>query len=305
MYNSLMIKYIDFSVQKINNIEQCARLFHGRGGAYAGFEHVVIEWLPPVALIVLYKEESHSWTMALARALQENLSSCVSVQVQYRCRPKAPIEVVLGDEISGLVVDECGLKFHIQLGRSQNIGLFLDMRNGRKWVRNAVAGKNVLNLFAYTCAFSVAAIAGDARQVVNLDLSKASLSRGRENHRLNGHDTSNVIFQGVDIFKSFSRIKKYAPYDLLICDPPDLQKGSVNAERDYKKILRRVPELMSSGGQLMLCLNSYRLDEVFLHSLVRDFCPGYYFIEVVKPPVVFVDAIAESGLKVLIFKDSQ
>jgi len=300
-----MIKYIDFSVQKFNNIEQCARLFHGRGGAYAGFEHVVIEWLPPVALIVLYKEESHAWVMSLAKTLQDNLSRCASVQVQYRCRPKAPIEVVLGDEINELVVDECGLKFHIQLGRSQNIGLFLDMRNGRQWVRNASAGKNVLNLFAYTCAFSVAAIDGGARQVVNLDLSKASLSRGRENHRLNGHDTSNVAFQGVDIFKSFSRIRKYAPYDLLICDPPDLQKGSVNAERDYKKILRRVPELMSPEGQLMLCLNSYRLDDVFLHSLVKAFCPGYCFIQAVKPPEVFVDAIAGSGLKVLVFKEGQ
>jgi len=300
-----MIQYIDFSVQKNNNIEQCARIFHGRGGGYAGFEHVVIEWLPPVALIVLYKEESYSWVMSLAKALQENLSSCVSVQAQYRCRSKAPIEVILGDEISGLVVDECGLKFHIQLGRSQNIGLFLDMRNGRQWVRGAVAGKNVLNLFAYTCAFSVAAIDGGARQVVNLDLSKASLSRGRENHRLNGHDTSNVIFQGVDIFKSFSRIRKYAPYDLLICDPPDFQKGSVNAERDYKKILRRVPELMSPGGQLMLCLNSFRLDEGFLHSLVDELSPGYCFVEEVKPPAVFVDAVAGSGLKVLVFKDCQ
>jgi len=300
-----MIKYIDFSVQKTNNIEQCARLFHGRGGAYAGFEHVVIEWLPPVALIVLYKEESHAWVMSLAKTLQDNLSTCASVQVQYRCRAKAPIEVVLGDEVNELVVDECGLKFHIQLGRSQNIGLFLDMRNGRQWVRNASAGKNVLNLFAYTCAFSVAAIDGGARQVVNLDLSKASLSRGRENHRINGHDTSNVVFQGVDIFKSFSRIRKYAPYELLICDPPDLQKGSVNAERDYKKILRRVPELMSPEGQLMLCLNSYRLDDVFLHSLVKAFCPGYCFIQAVKPPEVFVDAIAGSGLKVLVFKEGQ
>jgi len=300
-----MIQYIDFPVQKNNNVEQCARIFHGRGGGYAGFEHVVIEWLPPVALIVLYKEESYSWTMSLAKALQDNLSSCVSVQVQYRCRAKSPIEVVLGDEISGLVVDECGLKFHIQLRRSQNIGLFLDMRNGRQWVRGAVAGKNVLNLFAYTCAFSVAAIDGGARQVVNLDLSKASLSRGRENHRLNGHDTSNVIFQGVDIFKSFSRIRKYAPYDLLICDPPDFQKGSVNAERDYKKILRRVPELMSPGGQLMLCLNSFRLDEGFLHSLVDELSPGYCFVEEVKPPAVFVDAVAGSGLKVLVFKDCQ
>ncbi|MDH3354790.1 MAG: class I SAM-dependent methyltransferase [Chromatiales bacterium] len=297
-----MIEHIDFASQQVNRVEQCRRLFHGRGGAYEGLEHIVVDWLPPVVLITLYKEEPPSWVLSMAQTLQLSLTGCTSVQVQYRCRSKAPIEVVLGDEVSELVVDECGLKFHLQLGRSQNIGLFLDMRNGRQWVKETAAGKNVLNLFAYTCAFSVAAMAGSAKQVVNVDLSKASLSRGRDNHRLNRHDTSKVVFQGVDIFKSFSRIKKYAPYDLLICDPPDIQKGSVNAERDYKKILRRVPEWVGSGGQLMLCLNSHRLDEQFLHQMVAEYCPGFRFVEVIKPPEVFVDAVEGSGLKVLVFE---
>jgi len=302
VYNPAMIKHIDFTRQQFEGIEQCRRLFHGRGGAYEGQEHIVIDWLPPVALITLYKEESTAWVLSLAQALQKNLPECRSVQVQYRCRPRAPIEVALGEEINELIVDECGLEFHIQLGRSQNIGLFLDMRNGRQWVRQAVAGKNVLNLFAYTCSFSVAALAGGAWQVVNVDLSKASLSRGRENHRLNSQDTSKVVFQGGDIFKSFSRIRKQAPYDLLICDPPAFQKGSVDVERDYKKILRRVPELMIAGGQLMLCLNSHRLDEQFLHALVAEYCLGFSFVEVVKPPEVFVDAVEGSGLKVLVFE---
>ncbi len=297
-----MIDYFDFKSQLFGDVEQCRRIFHGRGSAYEGFEHVVVDWLPPAALIRLYKEESAAWLGSMAQVLERNLPGCRSVQVQYRCRPKAPIEIVSGEELSELVVDECGLKFHLQLGRSQNIGLFLDMRNARHWVRESATGKNVLNLFAYTCAFSVAAMAGGAKQLVNVDLSKASLSRGRENHRLNSQDTSKVIFQGVDIFKSFSRIKKHAPYDLLICDPPDLQKGSVNAERDYKKILRRVPEWMNPAGQLLLCLNSHRLGEEFLYGLVNEYCPGFRFVEMIKPPEVFVDAVEGSGLKVLVFK---
>ncbi|MCF6325605.1 MAG: class I SAM-dependent methyltransferase [Gammaproteobacteria bacterium] len=297
-----MIDYFDFKNQLFGDVEQCRRIFHGRGSAYEGLEHVVVDWLPPAALIRLYKEESAAWLLSMAQILERNLPGCTSVQVQYRCRARAPIEIVSGEELSELVVDECGLKFHLQLGRSQNIGLFLDMRNARHWVKETATGKNVLNLFAYTCAFSVAAMAGGAKQVVNVDLSKASLSRGRENHRLNSQDTSKVIFQGVDIFKSFSRIKKHAPYDLLICDPPNLQKGSVNAERDYKKILRRVSEWMSPGGQLMLCLNSHRLDEAFLHEMVAEYCPGFRFVEVIKPPEVFVDAVEESGLKVLVFE---
>ncbi len=302
MIEVIAIEHIDFSSQQYESSEQCRRLFHGRGGAYAGLEHVVIDWLPPVVLITLYKEESSERVLQLAQSLLNNLSECRSVQVQYRCRPKAPLEVVLGEALSELVVDERGLKFHIQLGRSQNIGLFLDMCNGREWVRQYASGKNVLNLFAYTCSFSVAAIAGGASQVVNVDVSKSALSRGRDNHRLNNQNTSQVVFQGVDIFKSFSRLRKYAPYDLLICDPPALQTGRVDIRRDYKKILRRVPELMSSGGHLMLCLNSPRLDETFLHAMVEEACPDCSFVEAVPPPDVYVDAVVGSGLKVLVFE---
>lgn len=58
----------------------------------------------------------------------------------------------------------------------------------------SAAGLRVLNLFAYTCGFSVAAIAGGAARVVNLDMSRPALSRGRDNHRLNGHDLAQVSF---------------------------------------------------------------------------------------------------------------
>lgn len=296
-----MLNHIDFSSHKHQGTEQCRRLFHGRGGVYKGFEHVVIDWLPPVALITLYKEDDPAWIRETAEALFKHLPDCQSVQVQYRCRPKAPTELLLGDEIQDLVADENGLKFHIQLGRAQNTGLFLDMRNGRDWVRKNASGKRVLNLFAYTCPFSVAAIAGDASHVVNMDMAKSALSKGRENHRLNNQDTSKVTFQGVDIFKSFSRIKKLGPYDLLICDPPEFQKGSVDIKRDYKKIIRRIPEFMNPGAQLMLCLNSPSLTESFIYDMVAEECPACTFIETIAPPEVYVDIDPRLGLKVLIF----
>ena len=296
-----MIKHIDFSSHQHEGIEQCRRLFHGRGGVFSGFEHIAIDWLPPVALIILYKEEDPAWVQQVANDLKANLPACSSVQVQYRCRPKAPTETVLGDEINDLVVDENGLKFHAQLGRAQNTGLFLDMHNGREWVRQSAAGKRVLNLFAYTCAFSVAAIAGGASHVVNMDVSKSALSKGRDNHRLNQQDTSQVTFQGVDIFRSFSRLKKYGPYDLLVCDPPEFQKGSVDIKRDYKKIIRRIPALMNPGAQLMLCLNSPHLPESFLHDTVAEECPSCRFVEALHPPQVYVDATPNKALKILIY----
>ncbi len=293
---------IDFKSNNLNGVEQCRRLFHGRGHAYKGLEHISIDWLPPVALITLYKEEDKSNLESIAELLKSKLPDCRSVQVQYRCRHMSPFEILWGDEITELVVEESGLKYQLRLGATQNTGFFLDMVNGHDWVRQHAQGKRVLNLFAYTCAFSVGALAGGAEHVLNIDISKAALSRGRDNHRLNVQDTKRVAFEGVDIFKSFSRIKKRGPYDLLICDPPSLQKGSVDIERDYKKIIRRIPEFMNSGSLLMLCLNSPDLSESFLFDTVADECPDCVFKERIAAPDVFREAVPGKGLKVLVFE---
>lgn len=284
------------------SLDDCQRLFHGRGHAYPNLSHINVDWLPPVVLITLYQEVDNEWLKAQARLLKDKISHCQSVQVQYRCRPMAPTELVLGENVEQTQVSELGLQYYIELGRAQNTGLFLDMRNGREWIKNNASNKKVLNLFSYTCAFSVAALAGNAKQVVNIDLSKASLSKGRENHRLNTQDLSKVVFQGVDIFKSFGRIKKYGPYDLLICDPPSFQKGSVNIQRDYGKILKRLPEFMNNHSELLLCLNSPDLDEDFLLSQVAQHCPQCTFIKRIPAPTVFQETHTGKGLKALLFK---
>ncbi len=291
------------------------RLFHGRGHAYQDLSHVNVDWLAPVILITLYQAVDSEWLMSQAVALRALIPQCKSVQVQHRYEKFSPTQLLLGDEVARTIVTEDGLKFNIEFGKAQNSGLFLDMANGRKWLRqhaqNSLSqeaspeqGRNILNLFSYTCAFSVAAMAGGASKVVNIDLSKASLSKGRENHQLNNlakKDGKKVVFEGVDIFKSNSRIKKYGPYDILICDPPSFQKGSVNIERDYAKIIRRIPQWMNAGAKLMLCLNSPDLDEDFLKTEVARECPDCQFEQKIVNPKVFKEAHQGKGLKVLIF----
>ena len=294
-----MIKHIS-----MDQLDQCQRLFHGRGHAYPGLAHVNVDWLSPVILITLYQEVEQVWLNQQVEAIKALVPICTSIQVQHRYQKFAPTELLWGEAISHTIVQELDLKFNIEFGKSQNTGLFLDMKNGREWVRNNTKNKNVLNLFSYTCPFSIAAIAGGATQVVNVDVSKSSLSKGRDNHRLNKQDTTKVKFEGVDIFKSYGRLKKYGPYDLLICDPPSFQKGSVDIERDYSKIIRRIPQLMKEKGELLLCLNSPDLDEVFLKSEVQRECPDCEFIEKIDSPEVFKEAHKGKGLKVLLFKYS-
>lgn len=298
---------IHFLEQNISNIDitNCQRIFHGRGHHYAGLSHVNVDWLAPVILITLYQAVEDDWLAEQVENILELAAfngKCESIQIQHRYLKYAPIDVVWGKEITRTVVEEFGLNYHILLGQSQNIGLFLDMSNGRRWLKDNAKDKNVLNLFAYTCAFSVAGIAGGAKQVVNIDMAKASLSKGRENHKLNDHDLKKVKFEGVDIFKSYGRLKKYGPYDILVCDPPSFQKGSVDISRDYKKIIKRIPQLMNDCADIILCLNSPDLSEDFLLTEVERECPECTFIAKIENPEVFIEAEEGKGLKVLRFK---
>ncbi len=283
------------------NLLQAQRVFHGRGHAYSGLEHVTIDWLPPAILIALFAPEPQAEVIELANKLHLMFPSCESIQVQHRYELSAPFELIYGKALQQLQIQEGDLKFYIHLGKSKNTGLFLDMRNGRQWVKEQSKDKRVLNLFSYTCGFSVAALEGKAKSIVNIDMSSPALSVGRENHRLNNHNLAQVRFEKLNIFKSFSRLKKRGPFDLLICDPPTFQKGSVNIVQDYPKILRRLNEFMAPDSQLMLCLNAPKLSRDFLIDNMATLAPEYRLVEEIQPPAVFVEA-KNKGLKILCFK---
>lgn len=297
----MLLEQLSANIKQVtdNNV---IRLFHGRGHAFKGYEHINIDWYAPAIVVTLYQEDSSSVLSDIQALICQDLPQCRSIQVQHRYQAKAPFSLLWGDDISRVICQENDLKFHIELGKSQNTGLFLDMANGRKWVRDHAENKNVLNLFAYTCAFSIAAIEGGARKVVNIDMAKNTLAKGRENHRLNEHDLGKVNFEGVDIFKSYNRLKKYGPYQMVICDPPSFQKGSVNIKRDYKKIIRRLPLWLDQQADVLLCLNSPDLDEAFLLSEVERECPECQFQYKIDNPEVFKEAAIGKGLKVLYFK---
>lgn len=281
---------------------QAQRLFHGRGHVYDDLRHLTIDWLPPVILITLFSPETTEAIEKLTNNLVLLLPTCKSVQLQHRYQLKGPIDIIWGEEISQLNILENNLKFQIKLGKSRNTGLFLDMKNGREWVRKNSKEKHVLNLFSYTCGFSIAAIAGEAKSVVNIDTSSPALSIGRENHHLNKQSLKKVRFEKLNILKSFGRIKKQGPFDLLICDPPTFQKGSVDIIKDYPKIIRRLNQFMSANSTLLLCLNAPDLNRDFLLDTIKKHASNFQFIEEVKAPKVYADAKGK-GLKVLIFKD--
>ncbi|MCP4955767.1 class I SAM-dependent methyltransferase [Photobacterium aquimaris] len=285
------------------------RLFHGRGRCWLGLEQITVDWLQGQVLVSLFKEPDADFMAALtdllARLTQTDVWQASGAQcllLQHRDRQGSPMDVVWGQSSDYQDVIESGLTYKLDLGRNQNNGLFLDMRYGRDWVREHAAGKRVLNLFAYTCGFSVAAIAGGAEFVVNLDMAKAALSRGRDNHHLNDHDLKKVSFLGHELFKSWGKVRKMGPYDLIIIDPPSFQKGSFALTKDYQKILRRLPELLTAEGVVLACVNDPSLTSQFLIDGMASEAPDMVFTQRLDNPPEFNEIEPEGGLKALVFE---
>ena len=281
------------------------RLFHGRGRCWPGLEQLTVDWLQGVVLVALFKEPEPAQLEALKHMLIEfewAASGARTVALQHRYLPQSTTEWLVGEAIDELIITEGGLRYLIDLGKKQNSGLFLDMRYGRTWVREQAEGQRVLNLFAYTCGFSVAAIEGGADHVVNLDMARGALSRGRDNHRLNGHDLSKVTFLGHDLFKSWAKVTHSGPYDLVIIDPPSFQKGSFLLTKDYQRVLRRLPDLLTAQGTVLACMNDPAFGEDFLIDGVTHEAPGLRFVERLENPPEFPDIDAQSGLKALVFR---
>ena len=206
------------------------------------------------------------------------------------------------------VVTEQGAMFRVQVMKGQNHGLFLDMAAGRRWVHQHTAthhddrfGFKVLNLFAYTCAFSVVALQAGAKQVVNVDMAQGAMATGQHNHQLNGL-TSGASFLVHDIFSTWGKINRGGPYGLVIIDPPSYQKGSFVATKDYARLLRRLPELLAPGGYGLLCLNAPELGMAFLQDQVKALAPELVFVERVANPPAFADIATERSLKVLAYR---
>ena len=87
----------------------------------------------------------------------------------------------------------------------------------------------------------------------------------------------------------------------IVIDPPSFQRGSFVAEKDYRKVIRRLPELTAEGGQVMACHNDPKLGTEFLKEIMLEECPDFSFVERLKNPEDFPEAEPEKGLKVLLY----
>ena len=295
------------TIARLTRPTDAQRVFHGRGGQHPGCEHWTLDAYPPVWMLTCFGDTDETTLATLHAALAARWETIapdepLNLVLQLRQPTRSETRLLCGAVPEPHEVSEAGVRYRVHLLRGQNHGLFLDMAEGRRWLREQAQGAKVLNLFAYTCAFSVAALQGGARSVLNVDMASGALATGQQNHALNGL-AHRARFLPHDIFKSWGKLTRGGPYDIVVVDPPSYQKGSFVATKDYARLLRRLPDLLAPNGRAMLCLNAPELGSDFLHGLVREHAPGLMFERRLPNPTAFADVDPERALKVLIYRE--
>lgn len=176
------------------------------------------------------------------------------------------------------VVEEAGLKFQVNLSDFIDTGLFLDHRRTRARVRAEAKGKKVLNLFAYTGAFTVYAAAGGASETMTVDLSSHYLEWAQRNLALNGLADKKHQSLRADVIRFLDDPRrKDERYDIAIVDPPThsvskRMEGAFEVQRDHASLLQKVFALMKPGGVIYFS-NNYRrfeLDDAAIPGEVEE-----------------------------------
>jgi len=171
-------------------------------------------------------------------------------------------------------IRENGIQFELSFNEGYSVGLFLDQRdNRRRLLTGHIAAdfpllpstldprpSHLLNVFAYTCGFSVAAAKAGMR-TTSLDLSKKYLEWGRRNFALNGMDAAKHDFIFGDAFDWMRRLaKKGRAFDVIVLDPPTFsqskERGVFRVEKNYGELVSAALPLLKSEGVLLASTNA-------------------------------------------------
>lgn len=297
-------------IEKVMRQAAGRRFWLGRSAETTAFRlvHEAADGLPGVAL-ELYGENLllHLSSPEAEAAREELLDAAWALGprgVYVVTRPKhasvivdpkkdsfAPAGAQRGEDAdSPFLILESGLQYRIHLGEGLKTGLFLDQRENRRRFRELAGGKRVLNLFAYTCAFTVAAAAGGASRTVSVDASVGPLEEGRLNLEANGLGGSHHEMVAADALVWMQRAQKRGElFDLIVLDPPSFattRTSRFSALSDYRAVAALALKLLAKGGRLLACTNSRKIPRArfrrHLHEAMRE--AGHVAVQVKDLP---------------------
>jgi 23S rRNA (cytosine1962-C5)-methyltransferase len=185
-------------------------------------------------------------------------------------------------------IQEHGTWYAIDLLMNRDASLYLDTRLLRAWIEAHTAGRRVLNTFAYTGSLGVAAMAGGASRVVQVDRNRIFLNLAKTSHTLNGFPIHKPDFITGDFFDVAARFKHSGElFDMVIVDPPffsSTSQGRVDQLHESTRLINKVRPLVSDGGMLVAINNAIYLSGAEYLQALESLCQdGYLRIRELVP----------------------
>ncbi|MFH1359809.1 MAG: class I SAM-dependent methyltransferase [Candidatus Omnitrophota bacterium] len=241
----------------------------------------VVDWYAGHVVVAEYErlQTGPTWLPQMAEAVGQALDlpkDHVHIK-RRRTNPKqGPRYAKMASKGLRFSVCERDLRFWINLDDFLDTGLYSDHRDTRMIIRKLASGKDFLNLYAYTGAFTCAAVAGGAQTTVTVDRSATYLKWAKDNLELNGLEGPQHTLVQSDVMKYLTQAYRAGRrFTLAFVDPPSFSKDhtkgvSFDINRDHPELIRSVLKVMAPGSQVFFSTNHQRFEPQFNNLPVKE-----------------------------------
>ncbi|EGA69634.1 ribosomal RNA large subunit methyltransferase I [Vibrio sinaloensis DSM 21326] len=218
----------------------------------------------------------------LVEALLEAFPEChIYERSDVAVRKKEGLKEVTGvlhgeEPPKSVVIEENGVKISVDIVGGHKTGFYLDQRDSRQQAIKYVKNKEVLNCFSYTGGFGLYALKGEAKRVINADVSQPALDTAKYNAELNEFDISKkrAVFLNADVFKLLREYRDQGTkFDVVIMDPPKFVSSKNNltsGANGYKDINMLAMQILKPGGTLLTYSCSGLMSSDLFQKVIAD-----------------------------------
>lgn len=248
--------------QFFNSQETTAfRIFNGEGDGLGG---ITIDWYAEYLVISWYNQTIYGFKDEILEVIKECLPQVKGMyeKIRFKSETLPESQFIFGKQApEPLIVTENNVSYATYLNEGLMTGIFLDQKEVRGSLSEGLANKKtLLNMFSYTGAFSVAAVAGGTIATTSVDLAKRSLEKTQEQFLVNGISLDEQRIVVMDVFNYFKYAKKKElSYDVIVLDPPSFarnKKKTFSVAKDYSKLTEEAVEIIEPNGLLIASTNA-------------------------------------------------